>query len=224
MAQTGWEALGGEAPAVANLREQLIETLSDLGDANVIAEARRRYAAMDKDPSAVPGPLRKTVLSVVAQHADAATWEQLHTRARLETNPLLRDRLYVLLATTEDQKLAEHALQLALTDEPGLTNSAAMISAVARRYPDMAVDFALANVEKINQRVDASSRSRYFARLGSGSSNPAMIGKLQGYAQASLAPTSRGDVDAAIATIQDRIRTNAARLPEIDAWLAKNGG
>jgi aminopeptidase N len=224
MAQTGWEALGGEAPAVANLREQLIETLSDLGDANVIAEARRRYAAMDKDPSAVPGPLRKTVLSVVAQHADPATWEQLHSRARLETNPLLRDRLYVLLATTEDQKLAEHALQLALTDEPGLTNSAAMISAVARRYPDMAVDFALANVEKINQRVDASSRSRYFARLGSGSSNPAMIGKLQGYAQASLAPTSRGDVDAAIATIQDRIRTNAARLPEIDAWLAKNGG
>jgi aminopeptidase N len=223
MAQTGWTARAGEDPAVANLREQLIEILSELGDPGVIAEARRRYAAMDKDPSSAPGPLRKTVLSVVAQHADAATWEQLRTRARAETTPLLRDRLYVLLASTEDKALAERALQLALTDEPGLTNSAAMISAVAQRYPDMAVDFALANMEKINERVDASSRSRYFARLAGSSANPAMIDKLKSYAQASLAPSSRGDVDAAIAAIRDRIRTNAARLPEIDAWLKQNG-
>jgi aminopeptidase N len=223
MAQTGWEARSGEAPAVANLREQLIGALSELGDATVIAEARRRYAAMDKDPSAVPGPLRKTVLAVVAQHADAATWDQLRARARAETTPLLRDRLYALLATSEDKALAERALKLALTDEPGLTISAEMISGVAQRYPDMAVDFALANVDKIEQRVDASSRSRYFARLAGTSSNPAMVAKLQSYAQASLAPGSRGDVEAAIAAIQDRIKTNAARLPEIDAWLKQNG-
>jgi aminopeptidase N len=223
MAQTGWEARSGEAPAIANLREQLIETLSELGDPTVIAEARRRYAAMDKNPSAVPGPLRKTVLAVVAQHADAATWDQLRARARIETTPLLRDRLYALLATSADKKLAERALKLALTDEPGLTISAEMIAAVAQRYPDMAVDFALANVEKIDARVDASSRSRYFARLAATSSNPAMVAKLQSYAQASLAPSSRGDVEAAIAAIQDRIKTNAARLPEIDAWLKNSG-
>jgi aminopeptidase N len=224
MAQIGWTARSGEPAAVANLRETLIESLSELGDAGVIAEARRRYAAMDKDPAAVPGPLRRTVLAVVAQHADAATWDALRARARAETTPLLRDRLYVLLATAEDRALAQRALQLALTDEPGLTNSAAMISTVARNFPDMAVDFALANLEKINQRVDASSRSRYFARLAGASSNPAMIDKLKSYAQANLAPSSRGDVDAAIAAIQDRIKTNAARLPEIDAWLLKNAG
>ncbi len=224
MAQTGWEARSSEAAAVANLRETLIDSLSELGDTTVIAEARRRYAAMDKDPSAVPGPLRKTVLAVVAQHADAATWDALRARARAETTPLLRDHLYVLLAAAKDKALAQRALQLALTDEPGLTNSAAMISTVARNYPDMAVDFALANVDKINQRVDASSRSRYFARLASSSSNPAMIAKLKSYGEANLAPSSRGDVDAAIAAIQDRIKTNAARLPEIDAWLIKNGG
>jgi aminopeptidase N len=224
MAQTGWEARSGEAAAVANLRERLIDTLSELGDTATIAEARRRYAAMERDPAAVPGPLRKTVLSVVAQHADTATWDALRSRAHAETTPLLRDRLYVLLASAEDRQLAARALQLALTDEPGLTNSAAMISMVAQRYPDMAVDFALANMEQINQRVDASSRSRYFARLAGGSSNPAMVAKLKGYAQASLAASSRGDVEAAIAAIQDRIKVNAARLPEIDAWLSRNGG
>jgi aminopeptidase N len=222
MAQVGWTARPGEPSAVAKLRDRLIVVLSELGDVNVIAEARRRYAALATDPDAVPGPLRKTVMGVVAQHADAATWDQLHAAAREEKSPLVRDQRYTLLATTEDRALAMRALQLALTDEPGLTLSASMISAVAMRYPDMAFDFAIANLAKINDRVDASSRSRYLARLASGSSDPAMVGKLSGYAEANLAPTSRRDVEAAIAAIKDRIQVNAARLPEIDAWLAKN--
>ncbi len=222
MAQVGWTARPGEASSVANLREELVNVLSNLGDANVIAEARRRYAALATDASAVPGPLRKTVMGVVAQHADAATWDQLQQAARNETTPLVRDQRYTLLAATEDRALAMRALQLALTDEPGLTISAEMISEVALRYPDMAFDFAIANLAQINDRVDASSRSRYLARLATGSSDPAMVDKLGAYAQANLAPSSRGDVEAAIAAIKDRIQVNAARLPEIDAWLAKN--
>jgi aminopeptidase N len=222
MAQVGWTARPDEPTAVANLRERLIVALSDLGDATTIAEARRRYAALAQDPQAVPGPLRKTVMGVVAQHADAAMWEQLHAAARNETSPLVRDQRYTLLAATEDRALAMRALELALTDEPGLTISATMISEVAMRYPDMAFDFAVAHLAKINERVDASSRSRYLARLAMGSADPAMVNKLGAYAEANLAPTSRGDVEAAVAAIQDRIRVNAARLPEIDAWLAKN--
>jgi aminopeptidase N len=223
MAQTGWDPRPGEAASRANLRNQLIGVLSELNDPAVVAEARRRYAAMDKDPSALPGALRKVVTAVVAQHADAATWDALRKRAQIETTPLVRDQLYVLLASSMDRALAERALQLALTDEPGLTNSAAMISEVADRYPDLAFDFAIAHIEKINERVDASSRSRYFARLAGRSSNPAMVGKLNAYAGANLAPSSRGDAEAAIAAIQDRVKVNAARLPEIDAWLARNG-
>jgi aminopeptidase N len=222
MAQVGWTARPDEPTAVANLRERLIVALSDLGDATTIAEARRRYAALAQDPQAVPGPLRKTVMGVVAQHADAAMWDQLHAAARNETTPLVRDQRYTLLAATEDRALAMRALELALTDEPGLTISATMISEVATRYPDMAFDFAVAHLAKINERVDASSRSRYLARLAMGSADPAMVNKLGAYAEANLAPTSRGDVEAAVAAIQDRIRVNAARLPEIDAWLAKN--
>jgi aminopeptidase N len=223
LAQVGWTARQGEPASVANLRETLVDVLGELDDAGVVQEARRRYAAMERDPAAVPAPLRKAIMAVVAQHADAATWDQLHASARLEKTPLVRDRLYVLLASTEDRALARRALDLALTDEPGLTNSAAMISQVAQRYPDMAFDFAVANLAKINERVDASSRSRYLARLAMGSLDPAMVGKLGSYAEANLAPTSRGDVELAIATIKDRIKVNGERLPEIDAWLAQNG-
>jgi aminopeptidase N len=222
MAQVGWVTRAGEPDTVANLRAQLIQTLGQLGDPATVAEARRRYAAMASDPSAVPGPLRKTILSVVAQHADAGTWDALHAAAIAEKSPLLKNHLYDLLASTNDKALAQRALQLALTDEPGVTNSAAMVSRVAQNHPDMAFDFAIANMGKINERIDATSRSRYFPRLASGSADPAMITKIKAYAGANLAPTSRRDADTAIASITDRIRVRAERLPEIDAWLAKN--
>jgi aminopeptidase N len=224
MAQVGWTARAGEPDTIANLRAQLISTLGDLDDPTTVGEARRRYAAMGTDPAAVPGPLRKTIMAVVAQHADAATWDALHASAIAEKSPMIKDFLYHLLASADDKALAERALKLALTDEPGVTNSAAMVATVAHSHPDMAFDFAIANIDKINERVDTTSRSRYFPRLAYQSADPAMIEKVNTYAGANLAPTSRRDADTAIAQIKDRIRVRKERMPEIDAWLAKNGG
>jgi aminopeptidase N len=224
MAQVGGEPRADEAAPVANLRAQLIDVLSDLGDPTTIGEARRRYAAMAADPAAVPAALRKTILAVVARHADAATWDKLHAAALAEKSPMIKDYLYAQLASATDDALAQRALKLALTDEPGATNSAAMVARVAQSHPDMAFDFAIANMGRINERIDETSRSRYFPRLASGSADPAMIDKVKAYAGANLAPSSRRDADTAIASIKDRIRVRAERLPEIDAWLAKNAG
>ncbi|NVI81779.1 M1 family metallopeptidase [Janthinobacterium sp. BJB401] len=228
MAQTGWEARAGEASSVATLRGRLIAILGDMGEPGVIAEARRRYAASEQageqNPSAMPAPLRRTILGVVAQHADAATWEQLHAKARQEKTPLVKNQLYDLLASTDDAALAQRALALALTDEPGVTNSPAMISRVSRTHPELAFDFALAHLEQVNARIDASSRSRYFPRLAAGSAQPDMIAKLEAYAQANLPAGARGDADSSVAGIKYRIKVRAERLPAVDAWLAKQTG
>jgi aminopeptidase N len=218
--QVGWNAKDGENATVATLRAELIETLSDLNDAATVAEARRRYAAPAGDENLNPPALRKTIMAVVAAHADAATWDGLHRAALAEKSPMIKDQLYRLLASAGDDALARRALELAMTDEPGVTNSAAMLAQVAQDHPDMAFDFALAHIDKVNQRVDASSRSRYFPRLAAGSANPATIAKLNAYAGANLAAGSRRDADTAIAGIRDRIKVRAARLPEIDAWLS----
>ncbi|HEY1227515.1 MAG TPA: M1 family aminopeptidase, partial [Ramlibacter sp.] len=222
MAQVGWSAREGEPTAVTNLREHLIAVLGELGDPNVIGEARRRYAAMGTDPAAVPPELRKVLLGVVAAHADAATWDKLHAAAQAEKTPLIKDHLYALLAAAQDKALAQRALDLSLTDEPGATNSAAMLARVAQSHPDMAFDYAIRHIDKVNQRIDATSRSRYFPRLAYGSFDPAMIQKLNDYAGANLAPTSRRDTDTAIAAIRDHIKVRNERLPEIDAWLANH--
>ena len=221
--QVGWEAKAGEAAPVAILRNRLIGTLGSLGDQSVIKEAQRRFAAQATDPSAVPGPLRKTITAVVAYNADAGTWDQLHTRAQTEKTPLVKDTLYSLLASTKDEALAKRALDLALTSEPGATNSSNMISTVARSHPELAFDFAVAHREQMNQLIDSTSRSEYFPRLVSASLDPATIGKMRAFAQAYIAPTSRRGADTAVANIQYRIGVRKDRMPEIDAWLKKNG-
>jgi aminopeptidase N len=221
LARVGWTARDGEPAPVAVLRNQLIEVLGQLRDPAVVAESRRRYAASATDPTAIPAPLRKTILGVVAAHADAATWDRLHAAARAETTPLIKDRLYLLLAASEDEALARRALELALSSEPRKTTTAQMIVTVADRHPDLAFDFAMANRAAVEQRIDAPSRSRYFPGLGTRSADPAMVGKVRGYASAHLPPTARRDAETAVASVEDRIRVRRERLPEIDAWVAK---
>ncbi|MGH8236924.1 MAG: M1 family metallopeptidase [Steroidobacteraceae bacterium] len=213
-----WTAVPGELDTVAILRAELIETLSALGDSKVIAEARRRYAA--GDDKSVPPALRKTILSVVARHADAATWDRLHQEAVAEKTPMVKDHLYNLLASTEDEALARRTLELALTDEPGATNSPDMIAEVGRLHPDLAFDFAMAHMAAINERVDVASRSVYFPSLAATSHEPATIGKVEAYAKAHLAASARRAAQTTLANIKDRIRVRTERLRAIDEWLA----
>ena len=223
-ARVGWEASSDEAAPVAILRTQLIGTLAELGDDSVIAEARRRYAARDTDPDAMPAALRKTILAVVASHADAATWDQLHASARTEKTPLVRDQLYALLSSARDPALAQRALELALTDEPGQTNSAGMIGTVAGQHPDLAFDFAVAHRGQVDAKVDTTSRSRYYPGLGSYSSDPKMIDKITAYADQHIADSSRRATETAIANIRYRMQVRDERLPAISKWLEQHGG
>ncbi|MDI1365601.1 MAG: M1 family metallopeptidase, partial [bacterium] len=186
----GWTPKAGEPDTTAILRGELIAALGGMGDAAVVAEANRRFAADKTDPAAIPGPMRKTILNVVAQHADAATWDAIRAQAQVEKTPLIRAQLYSLLAATEDEALAMRALDLALTPEPGETLSSTMISRVASNHPDMAFDFALAHVDAVNGKVDSSSRTRFIPGLGAASSNPATAEKIRAYAAANLAEGS----------------------------------
>jgi aminopeptidase N len=219
----GWEAKAGESEADAILRASLIAAMSDFGDSNVIAEARRRYATRAEDPKAMPRELYKTILGIVASQSDQATWEKLREEAGAEKRTMMKDQLFQMLASTEDKVLARRALDMALTDEPGTTNSAAMISSVADRHPDMAFDFAMTHRDKVKTLVDTTSSSRYYARLAVKSMDPAMIGKLKDYADKYLAASSRRATETVIGNIEYRLQIHDKRLPEIDAWLERQG-
>jgi aminopeptidase N len=159
---------------------------------------------------------------VVALHADAATWDGLRAAARNEKSPMIKDQLYDLLASSDDDALAARALDLSLTDEAGVTNGTGMIGRIAARHPELAFDFALAHMAELNVRIGGgkSARGPYFSRLASGSANPATIDKLKAYAAANVPADLRRAIDTAIIGIQYRIKVRNERLPAIDAYIA----
>ena len=221
-ARLGWDAKAGEADNDAILRRSVLSTLGDLGDAATIAEARRRFARYQADPSTLTGAGRRTVLSIVASSADATTWEALHKMTTASKDITDRARLYRYLASTQDRALAEKTLKLALSDEPSPTEAPSIISAVSGVFPDLAYDFAIANRTRVEGLLEPSRRASFFPELATISRDPVMLGKLTRYA-ATIPASSRGEVEKAAASIRFRLSLIKDRVPEMERWLAANG-
>jgi hypothetical protein len=205
----------------ANLRSSLIGTLGGMSNDKVKAEALRLFAELDKNPAALDGPLRTTWLGIIAYNADKPTWDKLRAQAQKAESQQVKSTLYSLLGSTKDKTLAADALKLALTNEPGTTTSAGMISAVSGEHPDMAVDFAIANLDAVLALVDVSSRSEYIAQLGYGSDDPTMPIKLNAYANKYLTADSRKPVDQAINAINTRLKDRPRIKAGVAEWLDK---
>jgi aminopeptidase N len=203
----------------ANLRATLISTLGVMGDAAVNAEAKRLFAALDSNPAALDGPLRTSWLRVLAYNADQATWDKMRALGKAAESQVVKSTMYGLLGQTHDVSLAKQALALALTQEPGSTTRADIISAVSDEHPELAVDFSLRNLKVVETLVDVSSRSEYVGGLATGSRDPAMPATLDAYAKKHLTPSSRKTVDQAIASIRTRIATEPRIKTGVVDWL-----
>ncbi|HEY8435010.1 MAG TPA: M1 family metallopeptidase [Sphingomicrobium sp.] len=218
--QLGFTPRDGEPVIDALLRSTLIGTLGKFKDPTVRAEAGRLFTAWQADSNAIPGSLKETWLGVIARNADEPTWNAIHAKAQAATAYAERSSLYRLLGATTNDALAQRALDLALTSEPGKTTSAGIIGTVADQHPRMAVDFVLAHLAQVNDLIDISGRSRFMERLSGGSDDASLIPILDAYAKTNLAASDRKPVDEAI----NVIRFEAGKLPrersEVEAWLA----
>lgn len=215
----GMDAKDGEGAQVALLRQSLIATLGDMGDAAVVAEAKKRFDALSANPAALDGPMKFVWLRIVAKNAEQVTWDKIRAMANAAPSALEKSQLFSLLGRAKDEKLTAKALDLALTDEPGKTTSADMISSVAEDHSMQAVDFALAHLDQYLPLIDSSARSRAVGRLGAGSADLAMADKLDAYATKYLTPDSRKTTDRVIVAIKARAATRARLKPEVLAWL-----
>jgi aminopeptidase N len=224
LAQLGLAPKDGEPATDAVLRPTLIYTLGKYRDRAVLAESGRLFSAWKTKPDAIPGSLKTTWLSVIARNADTAAWDAIHAKARASTSTVERTALYQLLGDVHDEALARRTLELALTDEPGKTVSAGMITSVAEEHPKLALDFVLAHLEQVNRLIDISGRSRFVQRLVAASHDPAFIPVLESYAKANLAETDRKPIQQSI----DRIRYESSQIGRIQSetaeWLKAHGG
>ena len=116
-AKLGWAPRPGETPGTQKLRRVVIGDLGRWGDEAVIAEARRRFAAFVGDRTAISPDDQPMVLGIVARHADAPTFAQLHKVAGSAHGETEVRRFYHALMQVGDPALAVKANDIAMSSE-----------------------------------------------------------------------------------------------------------
>jgi aminopeptidase N len=113
----GWQELAADTPGVRKLRRTVIADLGAWGEPDVVAEARKRFASFVADRGSLSADDQTMVLSIVARHADAATFQQLHDVARGASNETELRRYFAAMMQVGDPQLAQQAARFALSDE-----------------------------------------------------------------------------------------------------------
>lgn len=216
--QLGYDPKAGESLVDTSLRGALLTTLGNMGDPTVAAEARRRFAALLKDPKSLDGPLKTTWLAIAARNATAAEWDQLKRLATTAPTQVERQAYYRLLGAPSDNALAQKALDYAITGEAG-TTSASIIAAVAGEHPDLAYDYAIAHRAQVEGLLDSGGRPGFLADLAAESRDPAIIGKLE-QLSAGLAADDRRPVEQRLSALRQRFESEPRVAREIGQWLA----
>jgi aminopeptidase N len=219
-ASLGWEPKPDEPPNAGRLRASLINALGHLNDPAIIAGCRERFEKYIANPASLPPDLRAPVLAVVGHYADEKIWNKLHELGLKTTSIEDQQNYYDALACATDPKLVKRTLTIALTDELPTSRAIFLVSRVARDsdHPDIAWEFAKANMKALLAKVDAAGANRYAPSLFTFFSDGPRANELKNYAKKNLARASAPEVAKVVDEIQFRAEFRerlASQLPAL---------
>ncbi len=219
----GWESKKGEVAAATSLRASLIAALGNLNDQEIVTDCRVRFAKYLADSSLLPPNLRPAVFAVVGRYADEKTWDQLHELGLETTSIEEKQNYYNALAAATDPALVKKTLFVALTDELPASRAILLVSKVAREsdHPEIAWDFAKANMKALLAKTDAFGANRYPPSLFNFFSEDSRAMELENYARTSLPPESAPEVAKAVDEIQFRSDFKKRLIVQLSAWIDK---
>ncbi|PYJ99852.1 MAG: aminopeptidase [Verrucomicrobia bacterium] len=219
----GWDLKDGEPATAGNLRASLINALGDLNDQEIVASCRERFKKYLSNPQSLQPDLRPPILAVVGRYADEATWNQLHELGLKTTSTEEKQNYYDALAGAIDSTLVKKTLPIALTDELPTSRAVFLVSKVAREsdHPEIAWDFAKANMKALLAKTDALGANRYAPSLFTFFSDDSRADELKVYAKLNLPAESATDVAKAVDEIQFRSEFKKRLANQLSAWIDK---
>jgi aminopeptidase N len=219
----GWDDIAGEREDDALLRARLIRVLGELGDAEIVAEAKRRFADFLDRPAALPLALRDAVTHVIGVTADSSSYATLLVLARRSTSTNERVRYYSAAASARDPALARTTLELTLTEElpNNLVGSVINAVAAAGEQPDLAWAFVQQNFIALSSKQGPSFRQNFVSNFMTNFSDAERAAELAAFAPAHA--TSGGRIVAARAQEAIMIAADfkARALPAIADWISE---
>jgi aminopeptidase N len=222
----GWDTTDPDNDEELLLRGRLIQALGDLGDGDIIAEARRRFAGFVQNPQSLPAALRDAVTHVVGITADRASYDTLLALARKSTVTTDRVRYYYAAASAHDASLARASLALTLTDELPSTILGGVINMVASsgEQPELAWDFVQNNLDALSAKQGPSFRDTFIPQLMTNFSDEAYAGELAHFRPALATSGGRVMVARSLETIAIAADRKARALPAFDGWIKTHDG
>ncbi|HEY5992293.1 MAG TPA: M1 family metallopeptidase [Candidatus Udaeobacter sp.] len=217
----GWEPKKGKPPTAGNLRSSLIGTLGDLNDPQITAGCRERFQNYLANPASLAPDLRPSVFAVVGRYADEKTWSKLHELGLKTTSIEEKQNYYNALAEAIDPKLAKKTLPIALTDELPTSRAVFLVPAVARDsgHPEIAWEFAKANMKTLLAKIDAAGANRYAPGLFTFFSDDSRVDELKSYAKNNLSAASAREVAKVLDEVQFRAEFKRRIAPQLNAWI-----
>jgi aminopeptidase N len=219
----GWDGSGSGDDDDTLLRSSVIRALGEFGDADILAEARRRFAAFVQNPHSLPNALRDALTHLVGISADRESYDTLLALARKSTVTNERLRYYYAAASARDAALADATLALTLTDELPSTIVAGMINTVASsgEQPDLAWDFVQKNFEALATKQGPSFRNFFVANFMTNFSDDEHAAELRAFGPAQATSGGRVMTARALETIAISADLKTRALPAIEAWVEK---
>ncbi len=217
----GWEPKAGEPPSAGRLRASLISTLGDLNDPEIIAGCRARFETYLTDATSLAPDLRPAILAVVGRYANEKTWNELHELGLKTSSIEQKQNYYNALAEAIDPKLIRKTLPIALTDELPTSRALFLVARVARDsgHPEIAWEFAAANMETLLAKTDAAGTNRYAPSLFTFFTDNSRAAELKTYAKTNLPPATAREVAKAVDEIQFRTEFQKRLATQLNTWI-----
>jgi aminopeptidase N len=216
----GWEPQAGELPGRQQLRRALIEDLGAWGDNDVIEQARARFTAFVGDHTAIRPDDQSMILGIVAQHADAAAFGQLHAIARAAGDETEQQRYYTALMQVRDPQLAQQAAQIAMSGEippQGAYWRLRLLVALAQEHPQLAWKTFSDNSEALlspNPKYAPLITSQYVPEYFWNGASPEQI---EQWVRAHVAAEMSRNVDRGMESVRFRLSDQQALIAAVDA-------
>jgi aminopeptidase N len=205
---------GGEPSNITILRASLSVAQATFGDAAVIERARMSFASDSGTPAE-----QRTALTIIAAHADAATFDALAERAEKTVDPLQKQHIYAALAGVTDVELARRMVDIAVSDRIPAGGSPNIIEALALRHPDLVWKVVAPRLDDPALHLDKSDRWLLAAHVAGDSADLQRIADLEAYVARSVPAEARRPFLGAAASIRQNALYATKILPGIDGWI-----
>jgi aminopeptidase N len=220
----GWDAKPGETPATQSLRRDTLQGLGASGYQPVVDEARKRFAAFLKDHTALAPDDQGTVLTIVAINADQATFDQLVSLAKTVTEQGTFMRYTAPLFLTKDPKLAQQALQLAMS--PAIPPQAAamrlrFVAMTSDYNPTLSWQFFTGHSDQLMASMSEFERILALAQFVPQIYwNAAPLDQIEAWVRAHVPPTTAQYIARGMQSAHFQADLKQRLVPEADAFVA----